>query len=128
MYGVVGSSPASVVTTTSNSVSTIEPNKFDNNYNDNNSNSDEDNNRYIEDEKESNSKNDKVNDRRRLEIPGWVLEANRFILQDLDDHAWMTATRNPMGWRHLHENPYGRALSVDLGEGYSVQIHYLLAH
>lgn len=130
MYGVVGSSPTSV-TTTSNGVSTIEPNNFDNNYNDNSINNNFEGN---QDEKESKSKFGNVDDRRRLEIPDWVLHANRCILQDLDVHharltttTTKTTTRNSIGWRHLHENPYGRALSVDLGEGYSAQVHYLLA-
>jgi len=30
-------------------------------------------------------------------------------------------------WRLLHESPHGRALEMDLGEGYRVQLHFLLA-
>ena len=30
-------------------------------------------------------------------------------------------------WRVLHESQHGRALEVDLGEGYRVQLHFLLA-
>ena len=30
-------------------------------------------------------------------------------------------------WRLLHESPHGRALEMDLGEGYTVQLHFLLA-
>lgn len=31
------------------------------------------------------------------------------------------------GWRVLHEGQHGRALEMDLGEGFKVQLHFLLA-
>lgn len=114
LYGVVGSS-TSTNSSYINGAGTMEPN----NNEITNANGNNNKNRF---EKESTKNRD-------LKLPDWVRKANRSILQDLNDHAWMMTTiRNPpIGWRHLHENRFGRALALDLGEGYSVQVHYLLA-
>jgi hypothetical protein len=55
-----------------------------------------------------------------FKVPDWVIQANK----DMDA---MIDQGETTGWRKLHESEFGRAHEIDLGEGYSIQVHYLLA-
>jgi len=58
-----------------------------------------------------------------LELPTLVRrkmeEIDAFVLGDVQVGS---------GWRMLHETQHGRALEMDLGDGYKVQLHFLLAN
>jgi len=47
-------------------------------------------------------------------------------MEEIDAVVYGTV-RVGRGWRMLHESRNGRALEMDLGEGYKVQLHFLLA-
>jgi hypothetical protein len=47
-------------------------------------------------------------------------------IDDLIDNGLVGSIDN--GWQLLHESRHGRAHEADLGSGYTVQIHYILAN
>lgn len=59
------------------------------------------------------------------EIPQWVMEKWRSLESNLENHAHNAERR--AGWRLLHENEHGEAHEIDIGGGYRIQVHKLLA-
>ena len=50
------------------------------------------------------------------------------IAEALDEiDTLVDSGRIASGWRKLHESEYGRAHEIDLGDGYTVQLHQLKA-
>lgn len=58
-------------------------------------------------------------------IPDWVMERWRNMEDELEKHAHGAESRN--GWRVLHQNDFGEAHEVDIGHGYTIRVHKLLA-
>jgi len=86
-----------------------------------------------EEEEEEEEEKDNEDDRRlrsNLEddadaggFPSFV----RRRMVEIDDLVFGDLQAAHSGWRVLHETEHGRALEMDLGKGFKVQLHFLLA-
>ena len=72
--------------------------------------------------------NDNVDDRQLAsDFPLSVQQRWKEIDDAVIHHQEEGWTGPHRGWRVLHETSHGRALELELGEGYRVQLHFLLA-
>lgn len=62
------------------------------------------------------------------EIPEWVMAKWRELDEETENHSHGTERRLGSGWRVLHESEHGEAHEIDIGQGYRIQVHKLLAH
>jgi hypothetical protein len=62
--------------------------------------------------------------RHRRSLPSDVVMALANIDTVADNGTYRSETN---GWRMLHESSFGHAYEIDLGEGYTVEIHALNA-
>jgi len=61
------------------------------------------------------------------EIPDWVVARWKELDEETDNHSHGAERRLGSGWRLLHESEHGESHEIDLGQGYRIQVHKLLA-